>query len=823
MNEFNREGVRQIVNQAWKLFDILRTAIPSEDLGISLFLLSAYKDGFIEDNSHHYFGLKRGDFLNNIKTDNRYKDIVPIYARAIENLPEDKTSDLIYCLNSLNGSILQNNFREIFDELLYRLSEIQGRFSGEFIQPIEISRFIMKLANLPRNATIYNPFAGLASFGIFLEGNQQYYGQEIVQRTWALGKLRLMAYKSHNANFLQEDSINYWPEHQKFDLIVSHPPFGFRLENNSTNRNSFFGSTTIENFLIENGKNNLEIEGKLICLLPTGFLFRGGKDQKLREELIKNGLIDTVISLPTGLLRNTGISTCIVVIRKSLNPTNTIRFVDGDDFVISKGQREKKLDEDRLINIIESNHESVWLKHISYNKIRENEYNLSVARYFGEDYVGLKLVPEIGEYIIGSRAEKGEPGKFVRIRDLKDNIIDGILDIKTIEDKEILLNSIKKIEESCLLMALRWKTLKPTYFIYDGTPIYISNDIAALKIDENKVNVNFLINELHSDYVKEQINRFRIKGAVPMIRKDDLSSVKIDLPNLEEQNKKYYAFANEYLKSVVKESNAIYEEKKINVEDENSFLRHQIAGSLKNVRGAFKFIHKILEEKVKPQLPELYDYKASEELETTLQTYLNIIDRDLISINKSVNRAGDRIELMDLNIENFDLLEFIKEYAESLNIRSNNFYSVILNLDENAITEYGMSAIHIEGDKELLRKMFDNIIENAEKHAFTYGINNKNQNKISFDLIYNFEDFEVQLDICNTGKPLPESMTHESLIRKGSSSGKNSGDGVGVWFVNEVMKLHKGHLGYTDETGPEGIDSEFVTTIELTFPIIPAI
>jgi len=34
------------------------------------------------------------------------------------------------------------------------------------------------------------------------------------------------------------------------------------------------------------------------------------------------------------------------------------------------------------------------------------------------------------------------------------------------------------------------------------------------------------------------------------------------------------------------------------------------------------------------------------------------------------------------------------------------------------------------------------------------------------------------------------------------------------------MKLHGGKLSFTDETGPEGIPfSDYVTTIEMTFPI----
>jgi type I restriction enzyme M protein len=37
------------------------------------------------------------------------------------------------------------------------------------------------------------------------------------------------------------------------------------------------------------------------------------------------------------------------------------------------------------------------------------------------------------------------------------------------------------------------------------------------------------------------------------------------------------------------------------------------------------------------------------------------------------------------------------------------------------------------------------------------------------------------------------------------------------------MKLHKGSFTFTDETGPDGIEDEYVTTMELTFPIIPAL
>jgi len=48
---------------------------------------------------------------------------------------------------------------------------------------------------LPSGAKVYNPFAGLASFGVFLDGGQHYFGQEYNSTTWAIGYLRILAYE----------------------------------------------------------------------------------------------------------------------------------------------------------------------------------------------------------------------------------------------------------------------------------------------------------------------------------------------------------------------------------------------------------------------------------------------------------------------------------------------------------------------------------------------------------------------------------------------------------------------------------------------------
>lgn len=820
MKDYNRnyEEINNFTERIWKIFDILRNAVPAEDYHVILFLLSLYKDGILRSGLNHSTYISQS-VADSIRFDDKYSDLAEVYSPIIKYLPNDRLYEILRYFENIDLFELQQNFASIFDSILYKLVQNQSRTFGEFIHPKEIIRFIMNLAELPENATVYNPFAGLASFATFLDSDQRYFGQELNRKTWALGKLRLMAYDLKNTVYEIDDSISDWNNFSEFDLIVTNPPFGMKLSNYLYK----FENSSLESFIIGNSLSQLRLNAKLICLFSVSFLFsENRKNKKLRKALVDNNFIDTIVLLPTSILQHSSIQLCIIVFKKSNN--KKIRFVDASQYVYdTESKRNKTFDDVKLYEDIKKQKKNKFIKHIDLQEIKKQDYNLAVTRYFiSNDFDGVRF-KEIGHFILGSRGVKDLVGKYVKIKDLKNDIVNNRLDFNSVETREIPVKGFKKIEQDCLLVALRWKTLKPTFFEYKGVPIYISTDIAAIRIDKKKVDINYLIAELHSDYVIAQLNAYRTSSIITNLKKDDLFSIKIKLSSIQEQSKSYYIKAEKSLSTKSEQFISDFNKEVLDVNDENSFLRHQIAGSLRNVRGAFKFIQRILKDKVNPELPSLYNLKANDELETTLANYLQIVDRDLNSINKSVNRFGDKIELMDLNFESFDLLKFIEEYVESLKIRSKNFYHVILDLGEDAIKEDGFIGVHIDGDKDFLRKAFDNIIENAEKHAFDYGINNRNQNKIKIELLFDFSDFSVQIDFSNTGKALPVETTLDSMVRRGSSLGNNPGDGIGLWFVNDVMKLHKGDFSFTDETGPDGIEDEYVTTMELTFPIIPAL
>ena len=313
----------------------------------------------------------------------------------IEKIYAPNLNELVARLGKINKAELSQNFKMIFEELLFQIAEYQKKGFGEIMQPTEISRFIMNLANIEDEAKVYNPFAGLGSYNLFLKESQSYYGQEYSRQTWALGMLRMLANeKLQHTHYVQEDSIEQWNDNEKFDLIVSSPPF--RMPVPRKHRSIFTKDPyrRVESFLIDQGIHSLKSSGKLITLLPQGFLFAiGGPERKFKEALVLNDLIDSVISLPQGLLSNTGVSLCVVVFKMASSRPGFVKFVDGSTFFKkdkSKTRNNVLLDNE-LISIINQDKEGKTIKYVPSKELERNNYDLSVSRYFALEVQGERL------------------------------------------------------------------------------------------------------------------------------------------------------------------------------------------------------------------------------------------------------------------------------------------------------------------------------------------------------------------------------------------------------------------------------------------------
>lgn len=785
MKEFKSEDMKPMQSlkvNIWRMFDVLRAnAVGSQDFYIILLFLSLYKDDeiskefILKKSQPTVENSKLSEIINSEKSANDYSKIIEIFSSSLLAIRNSGFKELIDIMFQIDKEILKDNFSEIFDETLYRITQSQGRFGGEFIQPIEITKLIYTLAEgLPENSKVYNPFAGMASFGVFFDKDQEYFGQEVNNKTWALGTLRLMAYdRLSNSHYTCEDSIISWADNKKFDLIVANPPYGMRL--NQQYRKVVPDIRTIEQYIIEKGIKSLSSTGKLIAILPKGFLFRGMHEEQMRERLVEGDLIDTIISLPGGLLLNTGIPLAIIVLDKNKKLSGKVRFIDATKFVETKESKQKILNNYELGTIVQKEfQDSDVVRIVDNNKIREDNYNLSVPRYFQKQIEGIKL-KEIVQVIQGSRRDIPDTGKMIRIRDLTDDKIDFKLDLSSVEETEFKNSNLRSINESCILIATRWKTLKPTFFEFSDEPIFLSSDILSFKVNHQVVDTAYLINELHADYVKEQLDSYRLGATIPTIRKNDLLEIVIKLPSIEEQRAKVTGLQeiSEKIKQLQSERNKLAHG--VNVKEYNEFasLKHTLGRPRQNILGWSKNLSNffVSEKEALSSLNE--EFKAFFNL--GIVEAIEEINRDIKFISHVLEKGENGLILDDYKRE----IVSLTEVNNIINKLSNNEYK--FSIEKQLLKAEDMKTRGILMNKILFKTLLDNLLTNANKYGF------KDKSKVNHVMMELSEiDDHLIIDVRNNGLPFPKNFDREKFITKYSTADTSNGSGLGGYDINRI-------------------------------------
>lgn len=301
----------------------------------------------------------------------------------------------------------------IYEYLIKEFASNSGKKAGEFYTPHEVSKLLAKLATVSFDQngikpSVYDFTCGSGSLLLTVKDEIKnykrilYYGQELNTTTYNLARMNLMMHnvpynrmKLRNADTLEED----WPsetdaqgiEHPlNFDVVVANPPYSQRWDNNDRKlkdpRFKDYGlapKTKADYAFLLHGLYHLDQNGTMAIVLPHGVLFRGAKEGKIRETLLKKNQIDAIIGMPAGLFYSTGIPTVILVLKK--NKTNKdILFIDASKG-FEKGKNQNILrdkDIDKIINTYKERKDVERYAHVaSFDEIQENDFNLNIPRY----------------------------------------------------------------------------------------------------------------------------------------------------------------------------------------------------------------------------------------------------------------------------------------------------------------------------------------------------------------------------------------------------------------------------------------------------------
>ncbi|ALI98561.1 N-6 DNA methylase [Rufibacter tibetensis] len=734
----------------------------------------------------------------------QFKHLIPVYEAFSDSLLEIEPRRLVQVfevIKSTDKSSLDIFLKDVIENLVYHISKLEGRLGGVFLQPVELTKFICALADLKEGASVYNPFAGAASFGVHFGENIEYTGQEINRSSWAIGLLRLIASnKFEQADFILGDSIIEWnPLGRKFDLIVGNPPFNLRVDQYNHKADSISDATS---FFLKECLKDLTTNGKAIVVAPNSTLSNNGKDNKsLRRFLVNEDLLETVISFPGGLLNNTGIPFNILVINNAKKQRGRVLFVDAGNSLFEASTKQKAIDAQRLLSVLQGESSSE-IKIVTQEEIFSNDFNLMVQRYFTKESSGVAL-GNILKPVKGSKVSQATEGKYVRIKDLSNDTHDFILDTSTIETVSLPKYAVK-LEKSAILLAVRWKSLKPTHFVYKGEPIFLSPDILPFEVKGKMIDIAYLCSVLASEDVMTQLDRYRTGATVPYITRLDLLKVKVDLPDLETQRVIITSEASRLLEEERKAiRNRAYEEL--------ASIKHSMGKPLLNLNSGVRNIEAALS---KISI-DWESFKLSSKTEYTLRDAINSLYSNLDLLSNLLRNNKHELDVNTYALNQVEAISFFRRYVGDLKAVDGEKYQLSLDVSPDLETEF-KGGVYIHANEELLKIALNNIVDNAQRHGFT----RKDQDyklEIRLNLHLNRSYANLDIEVANNGEPFPEGFSWTNLIRKGATAGPTGNSGIGGHDIDAIVTRLDGRLElYTHPY----ITAPFTTIYKIYIPII---
>lgn len=329
------------------------------------------------------------------------------------NTVDERNEKLVKLLNAIGdlnfGDYEENNidlFGDAYEFLMTMYASSAGKSGGEFFTPQEVGELLARIVIMDKTSVnkVYDPACG--SGGLLLKfakilGKENvregFFGQEINLTTYNLARINMFLHNINYNNFsIERGDTLIHPAHwndEPFDAIVSNPPYSIKWAGKSNPiliNDERFAPAGI---LAPESKADLAFTMHMLSWLSPkgtaaivefpGVLYRGGAEQKIRQYMIDNNFVDTVIQLPPDLFFGTSIATCILVLKKN-KTDNNILFVDATDECIRINNKNKLSDEniDNIVSLLKDRKLVENKSYLAtYDEVKNNDYNISVNSY----------------------------------------------------------------------------------------------------------------------------------------------------------------------------------------------------------------------------------------------------------------------------------------------------------------------------------------------------------------------------------------------------------------------------------------------------------
>lgn len=379
--------------------------------------------------------------------------------------------------------------------------------------PNSIARLISLLSrrNQPRSAI--DICCGTGNILYYLQNEiADLTGVEIVENVAELTKFFIP-----DLQIITADSFRY-PFSRKYDLVVGNLPFGMRIELDGKRIRA-------EEAFLRKAHQLLTENGRAIMLVPHSVLM-GGTFQNFRREYVS--YLEEIISLPSGVIRDTQVKTGILVIGKQ----------KSDNVKLSDLQSFDNLDKEYLSS------PSVLYPNESLNERWDlhNHYEIEKSLFLEFEHFQTKELKELadiskGIYIPTSKLR--EHGDYLYLKPIhiqKDGLkVDSAL--KYVSKEKISEKDLKYIlQHGDIVISTIFNDLKMYVYQEKDPPVIASNNLAIIRSSKQDYILSYLQSDEGRKLFKKQAENLKKGFTVPHLTIKDLARIKIPILPIDDLN-----------------------------------------------------------------------------------------------------------------------------------------------------------------------------------------------------------------------------------------------------------------------------------------------
>ncbi|NWL25788.1 hypothetical protein DM794_01700 [Paenarthrobacter ureafaciens] len=248
----------------------------------------------------------------------------------------------------MNHSRTRHTFGDIYEQLLRSLQSAGN--AGEFYTPRAVTDFVIDRLDPKLQETVIDPACGTGGFlSGAIEHKRAHYvhtaedesaidatitGIEKKPLPHALATTNMILHGIEVPSQIRRDNtlakpLISWGRDERFDVIAANPPFGgteeLGVENNFP---AEYRSRETADLFMALFMKILKPGGRAGIVLPDGFLFGEGVKTRLKERLLEEFNLHTIVRLPNGVFNPyTGIKTNLLFFTKG-TPTREVWFYE---------------------------------------------------------------------------------------------------------------------------------------------------------------------------------------------------------------------------------------------------------------------------------------------------------------------------------------------------------------------------------------------------------------------------------------------------------------------------------------------------------------